>query len=141
MIYYDGIYRLRSKNDPASKARKDWAYAWRVRIIDLAVGSPQVRFIKPIVVFVTPAGDGLFKANCAENLGKSICRDFDLSVPRLLWAERIPSRTTPIMVACFIPKPGLGPAPDYRIDWREIRKNELETIQSFLPESELADYG
>lgn len=137
MIFYDGIYRLRSKDDQVSRKRKNWAYAWRVRLINLSISRSQVFYLKPFVVFVTPSGDGFFKATCAENLGKSVCRDFDLKIPRTLWVERFPNKAAPIMVARFIPQTGLRPDLNYHIDWREIRENECKTILSFVPETEL----
>lgn len=146
MISFDGTYRLFlndadppriEKPDKPAKARQQ-ANAWRVRIIDLSISRPQVRHIKPRIVFATPCGEGVFKSNCANSLGRRIFRDFALDAADVLWVEHFPDMTEPVRVAVFSPVSQFGPEVYYAIDWRPIRPNELETLLMFLPESEIA---
>ena len=69
MIYFDGIYRLR-RNHTGLRSDPTWACAWRVRIIDLRLGHPQVTHLKPYIVFITPSDEGVFRASCAEHIGR-----------------------------------------------------------------------
>ncbi len=137
MIFFDGIYRLRygeRKRRAASSA--DGGGAWRVRIINLSLGCPQVAHLRPFIVFASPTGEGIFKASCAESLGRSICRDFDLNPQETLWVECLPGSSGRLHVAVFIPRPSAGPDVIYRVTWRTIRPNEGKTLQKFLPENE-----
>lgn len=146
MISFDGTYRLYlndakppwiGKSDKPAKARQK-GNAWRVRIIDLSISRPQVRHIKPRIVFATPYGEGIFKSNCANSLGRRIFRDFALDVTDVLWVEQFPDMKEPIRVAVFSPLSQFGPDIHYAIEWRPIRPNELKTLLMFLPESEIA---
>ena len=114
--------------------RQQWAYAWRVRIINLSISLPEVRHLWPFVVFVSPAGDGIFKTNCAESLGKNICRDFDLDIRQVLWMEHFPDAPEEIYTAVFRPQSYYGPEMFYDVGWRPIRPNELAVIKPFIPE-------
>ena len=136
MIYYDGTYRLQRRDDATSKPIGKWACSWRLRIIDLSLGEPDVTHLKPIVVVAAQNDEGLFKTTCAESLGRRICRDFDLDINEVLWIEHFPTRPGKMYVATFTPKHYLGPEIFYDIDWRPIRTNELEAIKRFIPESD-----
>lgn len=131
MIYFDGIYRLQ-RNHRRSRSGQQWAYAWRVRIIDLTLGQPQVTHLKPYIVFVSPSDEGAFTATCADHMGKRICRDFNLDVARTLWVECFEK----ILVATFIPRSQFGPDISYTVNWRSLRANERETVKRFIPEIE-----
>ena len=78
---------LEKKNQRRSRSDQKWAYAWRVRIIDLSLGLPQVTHLKPYIVFISPSDEGIFTATCADHMGKRICRDFNLDVAQTLWVE------------------------------------------------------
>ena len=129
MIYFDGTYRLR-RNHTRSRSDQKWAYAWRVRIIDLTLDQPQVTHLKPYIVFITPSEEGVFTANCADHMGKRVCRDFNLDVGQTLWVECF----TNILVATFTPRSQFGPDISYTVGWRSLRANELETLKKFIPE-------
>jgi len=138
VIFYDGTYRLQQAENLKTAPIRQWAYAWRVRIINLAISRPQVAHLKPYMVFAIQSGGGVFKSNCAESLGKRICRDFDLNVRETLWIERFNQDHGRILVATFSPKGPLGPHPHYAIAWRPVRPNEIEALKVFIPASELA---
>lgn len=136
MIFFDGIYRLQAESDDRAGPRAEWSYAWRIRIIDLSVSRPGIRHLKPFVVFVDPAGDGIFRTNCAESLGKKVCRDFRLDVAETLWFEYLSGPPAGIYRAGFLPKFSYGPENYYNICWRPIRPNERAFIRTFIPEVE-----
>lgn len=116
MIFFDGTYRLPAGADGTVKTRQKSAYAWRVRIINLSLAQPGIRHLRPFIVFTSPEGDGIFKTNCAESLGKSIFRDFNLNMPETLWLELFPDTSEKIFAAVFTPRFSYGPEIFYNID-------------------------
>jgi len=137
MIFFDGTYRLLAGIDGTAKSRQKSAYAWRVRIINLSLSQPGIRHLRPFIVFTSPEGNGIFKTNCAESLGKRICRDFNLNIPETLWLELFPDTPEKIYAAVFAPTSSYGPETFYNISWRPLRPNELAVIHPFI--SEIAD--
>ena len=135
MIFFDGIYRLPEDRGKRARQQKKYASEWRVRIIDLAMSRPHVRHLRPYVVVASQDRESIFKSKCAESIGKRICRDFDLDVSQVLWIEHITTEPEQMKVAEFIQKIGFGYERYYTIRWREIRENELRTIQPFIPEA------
>ena len=138
VIFFDGTYRLQQADGLKTAPIRQWAYAWRIRIINLAISRPQVAHLKPYMVFATQSGGGVFKSNCAESLGLRICRDFDLDVRETLWIERFNQDHGRILVAAFAPKGPPGSPTYYTVTWRPVRPNELEALKMFIPASELA---
>lgn len=134
MIFFDGTYRLLAGTGGAAKLRQHSACAWRVRIINLSLGQPGIRHLKPFIVFTSPEGSGIFKTNCAESLGKRIFRDFNLNMSETLWLEFFPDASEKIYVAVFTPTFSYGPETFYNIGWRPIRPNELVAIKPFIHE-------
>ena len=134
MIFFDGTYRLLAGTGGTARLRQKSAYAWRVRIINLSLGQPGIRHLKPFIVFISPEGSGIFKTNCAESLGKRICRDFNLDIAETLWLELLPETPEKIYAAVFTPTFSHGPETFYTIGWRPIRPNELEVIHPFITE-------
>lgn len=137
MIVFDGTYRLQRRDDPPSTSFVRWACSWRLRIIDLSMSRPGVKHIRPIIVVATQTGEGLFKTTCAESMGRRICRDFNLDISQILWIEHFPDNPDRMYVASFTPKSYFGPETFYNIDWRPIRSNEIEAINSFIPECDV----
>ena len=137
MIFFDGTYRLQERADGIEKPRQKSAYVWRVRIINLSLSQPGIRHLRPFIVFTSPEGNGIFKTNCAESLGKRICRDFNLNIPETLWLELFPDTPEKIYAAVFTPTFSSGPEMFYNIGWRPLRPNELAAIKPFI--AEIAD--
>ena len=134
MIFFDGNYRLKPFEEVESKPIKEWEYSWRIRIINFELGQPDVQFLRPIVIFAVQNGGRPLKTNCAESLGRRICRDFELNVEEILWIECFPSDPEPIKVASFLPMPAMGPGKFYAVAWRIVRPNELAAIEAFIPD-------
>jgi len=132
LIFYDGIYRLQRKSGSVSQDTDKYSCAWRIRIIDFALSRPDVRHIRPIAVVITYVDEFLFKTNCAESMGRRICRDFNLDAGKLLWVEQDPDDSTNMYVASFKPKPYFCFEKYYYVDWRPILGNELDAIQPFI---------
>ncbi len=136
MIFYDGIYRLRQHGKRDSKSFGKWAYSWRIRIINLSISQPDVRHLRPFIVVATQSEESVFRANCAETLGKNICRDFFLNINNLLWVEYFPDKPDQIYAAIFTPKSYFRTEIFYSVNWRPVLPNELEVIKFFIQESE-----
>jgi hypothetical protein len=137
MIFFDGTYRLQQAKSFKTAPIRQWAYAWRIRIINLSISQPEVAHLKPYLVFATQSGGGVFKSNCAESLGKRICRDFDLNVREILWIEQFNLDHGRMLVATFSPQEHFESHLSYHIAWRSIRPNELGLLKAFIPASEL----
>lgn len=134
MIIFDGTYRLMANADGSARSRMNSAYAWRVRIINLALGQPGIRHLRPFIVFTSPEGDGIFKTTCAESLGRKIFRDFNLNIAETLWLEFIRGASEKIYAAVFTPRSVYGPEAFYHIDWRPLRPNERDALKPFITE-------
>lgn len=135
MIFFDGTYRLQRSGDD-SKAKKEASEStssWRLRIIDLALSQPQVKHLRPTVIVASWEG-GIFRATCAESLGRRILKDFKLEIDRVLWVEHFPDEAHAMYVACFSPREEMGSETFYSIDWRPIRSNEIDVLRAFIPE-------
>lgn len=136
MICYDGVYRLRDERRQQSKGMGKWACSWRVRIIDFRLSQPEVRHIKDHAVLATQDA-GIYKTNCAENMGMRICRDFGLDPQNIIWTENFPDAPEQLFVAHFTPRYSFGPEVFYHIHWRPILPNELAAIRPFLSSAEI----
>jgi hypothetical protein len=134
MVVYDGTYRLQLDADRALKPGTKWACAWRVRIINLTVGQPAVRHLKPTVVVANQTGLATSLTSCAEAVGKKISLDFKLDINKVLWIENIPSQPGQWHAAVFTPQAAFGPDKNYNIKWRPILPNETNLIKPFIPE-------
>jgi hypothetical protein len=136
MIFFDGNYRFKPFEEAESKPIKDWEYSWRVRIINFGLGQYEqgVQFLRPIIIIAVQNGGRLLKTNCAESLGRRICRDFELNVEEILWIEYFPSDSEPLKVASFQPRTLMGPNTFYTVSWRVARPNELMAIEAFIPD-------
>ena len=133
MILFDGTYRLQREEDVPQKPIGQWAYSWRLRIIDFSLCQPEIEHLRPHVVVASQTGGGIFKTTCAESLGKRICRDFDLKINDILWVEHFPEESA-LYIAKFKPKYYMGHEVFYTVEWRSILPNELESIRPFIPE-------
>ena len=138
VIYFDGTYRLKPLGDVNVPIRK-WKNAWRVRIINLALSRPELKFLRSkIIIAVRTAGETL-KTTCAESMGKRLCRDFDLDEAEILWVEQLPGSRGQFFAAAFTKRPYMGPGSYDSVVWRPVLANEIDAIRHFIPEIEPAD--
>ena len=128
MIVFEGTYMLERKEDPGTGPMN--ACAWLVKIIDLSHDEPSSPHIRPYAVLAVRKEGGLFKASCAESLGKRICGDFDLDVDDLLWVEAFPDLPGRLFVAVFKPR-YFGEERHYSIGWRPILENERAAVSTW----------
>lgn len=133
MIYFDGTYRLKPLGDTNLPIRK-WQTAWRVRIIDLAVSRPDVKFLRSKIVIAVCTGGKTLKTTCAESLGKRICRDFQLKAEEILWVEQLPEDPRRFYAAAFTSRPYMGPESYDSVAWRPVLDNEIDAIRNYIPE-------
>jgi len=136
MIFFDGTYRLQRQENGSTKSSGKWAYSWRVRIIDFSISYPDIKHLRPFAVIATQSGGGIYRKNCAESIGKRICRDFSLDVQETLWIEQFRDHPGQLYVATFKPKSYPGYEIYYDINWRLIMPNELEAIRPFILKSD-----
>ncbi len=108
------------------------AAAWHLRVFDFSMGRPEVHFVRPTAVIAVRSETGIYKASCAESLGRSVCRDFDLDVGKVLWVEQFDPGLDELQVAVFKAHARYGSDLVYKIDWRPIQANELASIKPFL---------
>jgi len=134
LIVYDGIYRLKRYKNTFIKGSKYPVCKWRLRIIDFSLSRPDVKYLRPFAVVAIQTGCGLFKTSCAESMGKRICRDFNLDINKILWAEMFCDKPEKLYVACFKPKYCFRAEIFYSTNWRLIRQNEFQAINHFIPE-------
>jgi hypothetical protein len=138
VILFDGIYDLKYTFNQSARFPHINAFSWRVRIIDFSASQPHVQHIKPIGVVASPQGDGIFKTNCAETLGKNICQDFKLNVAEILWVECFSDNLVQEYVAVFTTKSYFEKDLYYNIKWRPIMQNELKAIRDYIPVTDYA---
>ena len=136
MITFDGTYRLQREKDASAGTFSKNPCSWRIRIINLSMGQPDIKHLRPIVVVASRTGDIIYPTTCAESMGRKICRDFDLDIRTILWVEHYPGDPEPVFVACFTPKTYFDYDILYTITWRAIRPNELKAIKPFISELE-----
>ncbi len=130
MLIFDGTYTLARKEDPGTPPAH--ACAWRVRVVDLGAADRTRRHIRPYAVLAQRSAGGIFKSSCAESLGRRVCRDFDLTVPSLLWVESFPDLPDDRYVAVFTPR-HRGSVVDYSVSWRPILANEARAVAAWWP--------
>ncbi len=129
MLLFDGTYTLARKEDPGSSPA--YACAWQVKIIDLSSGDPTHPHIRPYAVIAVRKAGGIFKASCAESMGKRVCRDFDIRIDDLMWIEAFPDMPDQFFVAVFSPRYQESDI-TYTITWRPILENERNAISAWL---------
>ena len=135
MIYFDGTYRLKPLDEKSVPIRK-WQNAWRVRIIDLALSRPDVKFLRSKIVIAVRTGGKTLKTTCAESLGKRILRDFQLNAQEILWVEQLPEDPPRFYAAAFTSRPYMGSESYDSVAWRPVLDNELDAIKDYIPELE-----
>ena len=131
MIIFDDKYtwsgEKRSKTHPVSW----WAGAYWLKIIDLSKSDGSVVMLKPIVVIVSDTGEGASATNCAAELVKSVCRDFDLEIKKILWVEYHPGPPAYMAVGKFTSMATLHGEILYTTAWRPIHQDELDMISPY----------
>jgi hypothetical protein len=133
MIIFDGTYSWKGGTSQKRRVISWWRSAYRLRIVDLTAGQPGVEFIRSHVVIFADTGEGASVVNCVQELAKEICKDFSLSLPRVLWVEERLDSGTPYQVALFKPLTTVGREAFYEVAWRTIRGPEMELIRPYVP--------
>jgi hypothetical protein len=129
MLLFDGTYTLARKDDPGSSPVH--ACAWQVKIIDFSSDDPSHPHIRPYAVLALRKAGGIFKASCAESLGKRVCSDFNLKIDELIWIEVFPDMPNQLFVAVFAPR-YQDTGMTYTITWRPILENEQKAISPWI---------
>ncbi len=131
MIIYDGKYSWSGEKRSELRPVSWWAGAYWLKIIDLSQEKNSVLMLKPIVVIVSDTGEGASATNCASELVKSVCRDFNLDIKKILWVEYHPGPPPHMEVGKFTSMATIHNETLYTTEWRPIRKDELEMISPY----------
>ena len=135
MIIYNGKYNWSGKKKKTFRPITWWPGSYLLTIIDTSKGRPGVYSIKPVIVLLSDTGEGYSARNHFQNLAKSVCRDFNLDISKVLWIEyhSPPSTGAEHMeVAMLKPLTRIGREIIYSVKWRPVRPNEMEELKNFL---------
>jgi hypothetical protein len=139
LIIFEGKYSWSGKKQSELRPVSWWAGAYWLKIIDLsrsgAASRAGVRILKPVVVIVSDTGEGASATNCAPELVKSVCRDFNLDIKKILWIECHPGPPLRMEAGKFKAVTRIHEDILYAVDWRPVRDDELEMIRTFSPEA------
>jgi hypothetical protein len=69
---------------------------------------------------------------CAESIGKSLFKEFNLNIKKTLWVEYDSSLKQKAVIASFTPKYFDGNEMVYFIEWRSIMDKEIRVIRNYL---------
>ncbi len=135
MIIYVGKYNWSGKKKGLKLPVSWWPGSYHLKIIDLTDEQPDVLKIKPVIIVVSDTGKGFSAKNYSQNLAKSVCKDFNLDLKKVLWIEYYPKEPVYMEVAMFKQLTKIGKEIIYSVKWRPIMANELEEIKDFVPEA------
>lgn len=138
MVIFDDIYHWRGPGGGCSgcsgfeSGSGPCLITCRLRIIDLAQGTPGVMPMKPHVVVAEDLSEGPRRRICAESLGRHIFREFNLDIKRTLWIECDPFLKEAFHVAHFDPAYHDGQEIIYTIAWRPLLASEKKLLETHL---------
>ena len=135
VIIYAGKYNWSGKKKGLEPPVSWWPGSYRLKIIDLTDERPDVLKIKPIIIVGSDTGEGFSAKNHSQNLAKSVCKDFNLDLKKVLWIEYYPKEPVYMEVAMFKQLTKIGMEIIYSVKWRPIMANELDAIKDFVPEA------
>lgn len=130
MIVYDGEYSWKGSTATKKRPISWWRSDYRLRIVDVSRGAPDIVFLKPHMVLFTDTGKGASVTNCLPDLAKQICEDFKLDLDRVVWVEDRPDIQERFRIAMLRPVARLGSDRFYQVDWRSAIPSELSLIQA-----------
>lgn len=133
MILFDGTYSWKGATSQKRRVISWWRSSYRLRIVDLAADRPGVRFMRSHLVVFADTGEGASVVSCVQELAKEICRDFSLTLTRVLWVEERREPEPAYQVAVFKPLTVIGDEPFYEVTWRPILPQEMTLIRPYVP--------
>ena len=132
MIIYNEKYNWSGKRKNTFRPITWWPGSYWLTIIDTSKGRPGVYSIKPVIALLSDTGERYSAKNHFQNLAKSVCRDFNLDISKVLWIEYQSSPSTgqvKMAVAMFKPLTRIGRETIYSVKWRPVRPNEIKEIK------------
>ncbi len=130
---YDGIYQWEGKSRNGKKPFCWWPGVYRMRIVDISSGDPDVLYLKSKAVICRNAGAGTSIKNCIQNFAKTISEEFNLEIGKVLWVEIDKHDINDIQVANLSPlKHALGGNTLFAAKWRPAMPNEVALLKPFL---------
>lgn len=136
MVIFDGEYKWEGKKIQQKRPISWWSSSYWLKIIDVSDRSPDVFFIKPYICILSNRGKEASVKNCIQNLAKSVCLDFNLSINKVTWIEYFSGYPESMDVAMFKSITTIASETLYSVTWRSIMPNELEFIRPFSPEAD-----
>lgn len=133
MIIFDGTYKWSGKRETEGRPVSWWPSAYRLKIIDTSRRQANVIAMRPLLILITDTGKGGSAVNYAQELAKSVCRDFDLDIDKVRLIEYADTNPEKSRVAILTLVTTLGRENLYTVDWRDIQTNELELLKTYLP--------
>ncbi|ACN17321.1 hypothetical protein HRM2_42650 [Desulforapulum autotrophicum HRM2] len=132
MILHDTIYEWDGKSNDGEKPVAWWPGAYRIRIIDLTAGTPQVIHLKSRAVICRNRDKGTSIRNCIESFAKKVSQKYDLDITRVLWVEIGQEDPSDVQIATLKRVSPMGGNDLFAASWRPARPNELESLSPFL---------
>ncbi len=132
---YDGIYQWDGKSIDGKKPFCWWPGKYRIRIVNLVSGNknPDIIYLKSVAVICKNAGTGTSIKNCVQNFAKTISKEFNLEIEKVLWVEIDKNDISDIQVANLSPlKHALGGNALFAAKWRPAMPSEIKMLQPFL---------
>ena len=132
MILFDGTYNWSGKRETGGRPVSWWPSSYRLKIIDTSRRQANVIAMRPILILITDTGKGGSAVNYAQELAKTVCRDFDLDIDKVRLIEYADQDPELSRVATLTLVTALGRENLYTVEWRDIRPNELELLGHYL---------
>jgi len=132
MIIYNEKYNWSGKRKNSFRPITWWPGSYWLTIIDTSKGRPGVYSIKPVIVLLSDTGEGYSAKNYFQDLAKSVCRDFNLDIPKVLWIEYHSPEPANMEVAMFKPLTKIGKETIYSVKWRPPMPNEIKELKDSL---------
>lgn len=132
MILHDTIYEWDGKSNDGEKPVAWWPGAYRIRIVDLTAGSPNMIHLKSRAVICRNRDKGTSIINCIENFAKKVSKKYDLDMTRVLWVEVGQEDPKDVQIATLTRVSPMGGNDLFSAAWRPARPNELQSLNPFL---------
>ncbi|MCP4118332.1 MAG: hypothetical protein GY737_23615 [Desulfobacteraceae bacterium] len=132
MILHDTIYEWDGKCRNGEKPVAWWPGAYRIRIVDLTAGKPDLLHLKSRAVICRNQDKGTSIRNCIQNFALKVAKRFGLDVARVLWVEIENDDPQTMQVANLTRVTVIAGKELLSASWRPVRPNEIAFLKPFL---------
>lgn len=138
-MLFNGKYAWNGSREGNHKPVSWWPGAHLISIFDLSHEKSNVLMLKPIVVLALDTQEGYSIEKRYQDLIVGVCREFDISVQKVLWVKLDPDNPKNMKVAMLEGSYKLKSGILYDVKWRPLMPNEKEVVEQLLPSSTLKD--